>query len=101
MKSPEAFRARVIRAGGKKPRVQVVADGQVISLDASSDLAVRAGGLLYQDVEIEAELVRAATPPMFPVLSGQMTRIEPLAKQDPVEAWDAWYAAAGRPSRSI
>lgn len=101
MKSPEAFRARIIRAGGKKPRVQVVAEGQMISLDASPELAVRAGSMLNQDVEIEAEVVRAAMPPAFPILFGHMIRIEPLANQDPLEAWDAWYAAAGRPWANV
>lgn len=93
----EVLRGKVLRAGGTKPRIQLLIDEKIVSLDVTTSLAQEAGTHLYSEVEVDADLVREARPPVNPIVSGRVTRLVPVEDVDPVEAWDRWYEAAGRP----
>jgi hypothetical protein len=96
----QKFRATIIKSGGVRPRVQLASrsDSSVFSLNATRALAERAGRCLYRQVDVTAKLKRILEPPSYPVIGGMMLDFEVLkSNQDPVKAFDDWYADMGRP----
>jgi hypothetical protein len=93
------FRARIIKVGGKKPRIQFATRGDTIlfTIQAPMDLALRAGNLLYKTVDVSAKLSRLLTPPNYPVIDGELLEIRELSEEDPVAAFDKWYKDIGCP----
>lgn len=99
VKTVTSFRATVLTSGGKKPRVRLArsSDHAAFSLQASTALVQQAGKLLYKEVDITARATRLLDPPSYPIIDGHLIEIRELSEQDPVEAFDKWYAAIGRP----
>jgi hypothetical protein len=97
--STSKFRARIIKVGGKKPRIQLATRGDTIlfTVHAPMDLALRAGNLLYKTVDVSAKLTRLLKPPNYPVIDGELLDIIELSDADPVAAFDKWYKDIGRP----
>jgi hypothetical protein len=52
------------------------------------------GALLYTEVEIEAELLRAADGT---IEDGQLRAVTRLSDDAPLEAWSEWYRSIGSP----
>ena len=94
--SVESFRARILRAGGLSPRVQLKVGGveRPITLDAPQHLAKLAGQTLYAEADATAKIERASDDR---VLHGVLTDLRILEEGDPVAAFDRWYDKAGRP----
>jgi len=87
-----SFRATPIRAGGKEPRVRFesVTDGE-FSLRADAEIARKLGGLLYQEVEVTANVLRDADGA---IRAGRVEDAIPLAEGDPIAAWREWLQQA-------
>lgn len=94
--SVESFRAKILRAGGLSPRVQLKVAGfeRPITLDAPEQLAKLAGQTLYAEADVTAKIERASDDR---VLHGVLTDLRILEEGDPVAAFDRWYDKAGRP----
>jgi hypothetical protein len=97
--SRSTFRAVIMRSGGKRPRVQLSCKGglSVFSLRAPHDVAKKAGELLYKPADITARVTRLMLPPYYTVINGEIERISEISTEDPVQAFDRWYEAIGRP----
>lgn len=95
-RSVESFRARILRAGGVTPKVQLKVFGfdRAITLDAPEHLAKLAGQTLYAEADVTAVIERASDDR---VLHGVLTDLRILEQGDPVAAFDRWYDGAGRP----
>lgn len=91
----ESFRATILRAGGRVPRVQLQIPGsdRPVTLDAPHELAVLAGQTLYAEADVTATMERSSQG----VLHGRLSELRILDEGDPVDAFDRWYAKAGRP----
>jgi hypothetical protein len=96
IRSRESFRAKIMRAGGRQPRVQLFPVGarRPCVLEADQAVAARAGGALYAEADVTAELERSADGR---ILHGKLERLRVLDAGDPVRLLDEWYAAAGKP----
>lgn len=94
--SVESFRAKILRAGGAAPRVQLKVSGldRPITLDAPETLARLAGQTLYADADVTAKLERTKDDR---ILYGTLTELRIVDEGDPVAAFDRWYQQAGRP----
>jgi hypothetical protein len=94
--SVESFRAKILRAGGAAPRVQLKVSGldRPITLDAPEALARLAGQTLYADADVTARIARAGGDR---ILYGVLTELRIVDEGDPVSAFDRWYESAGRP----
>jgi hypothetical protein len=94
--SVESFRAKILRAGGLAPRVQLKVSGfdRPITLDAPEHLAKLAGQTLYAEADVTAKIERASDDR---VLHGVLSDLRILEEGDPVAAFDRWYEKAGRP----
>ncbi len=98
--SVESFRAKILRAGGLSPRVQLKVAGldRPITLDAPQPLARLAGQTLYAEADVTARIDRASDDR---VLHGVLTDLRILEEGDPVAAFDRWYEKAGRPWANV
>jgi hypothetical protein len=94
--SVESFRARILRAGGMSPRVQLKVSGsdRPITLDAPEPLAKLAGQTLYAEADVTAKVERGSDDRL---LHGVLSELRIIEEGDPVEAFDRWYERAGRP----
>lgn len=95
VRAVESFRAKILRAGGLSPRVQLRLSGydRPVTLDAPEDLAKRAGATLYAEADITAQIERSEDR----ILHGVLTDLRILEAGDPVAAFDRWYERAGKP----
>lgn len=95
VRAVESFRAKILRAGGLAPRVQLRLSGydRPITLDAPEDIAKRAGATLYAEADITAEIERTEDR----ILHGVLKDLRILEAGDPVAAFDRWYERAGKP----
>lgn len=98
--SLEVFRATPQRAGGAKPAVRFRAptEPRAFTLRATEALARELGGLLYTEVEIEAEVVRAADGT---IEDGTLRSVTRLSDAPPLEAWTSWYESLGSPYSDV
>lgn len=93
----ETLRVRVIKAGGRPKNASVRLDSPgegEFTLRASESLAKEAGSILYSNVDIEADLVRAADDPSMPIVRGRLRAIHRLGAGPTLEELRAWYNEA-------
>lgn len=100
VRSVEQFRARILKAGGLTPRVQLKVAGEArpITLDAPSHLVKLAGGALYAEVDVTAQIERTEDER---ILHGGLIDLRLLEAGDPVAAIDRWYALSGKPWEKV
>ncbi|AKU99602.1 hypothetical protein AKJ09_06266 [Labilithrix luteola] len=96
----ESFRAKILKAGGLAPRVQLklAGSGRPITLAAPEGLARLAGTSLYAEVDVTAQIERTADDR---VLHGLLTSLRVMESGDPVAAFDRWYERAGKPWANV
>ncbi|MBS2013534.1 MAG: hypothetical protein JST00_11635 [Deltaproteobacteria bacterium] len=96
VRAVESFRARILRAGGLTPRVQLKLAGydRPVTLEAPEDLAKLAGTTLYAEADVTAQIERTAEDR---VIHGVLTDLRILESGDPVAAFDRWYERSGKP----
>lgn len=90
-----SIRARPIRAGGVIPEVRFSADDEPadFTLPCSEQLSRELGAHLYQEVEIEASIVRAADGH---IEGGQLLSFVVVnTGEDPAKAWERWFEING------
>jgi hypothetical protein len=100
--SAETLRALVMRAGGKRPRVQLRTVGQKpFTADISKELIASDDFHVYREAEVTGIFQRDPRAIGSPIVSGEVTSVRFLEKVDRVAAFDAWYEAAGRPWQGV
>jgi hypothetical protein len=96
VRAVESFRARILKAGGVSPRVQLKVAGHArpVTLEAPEPLAKLAGSTLYAEADVTAQIERTEDDR---VLHGTLDELRILEAGDPVAAFDRWYEQAGKP----
>jgi hypothetical protein len=92
----ETLRAYVVKAGGTRPasvRFRSVSDG-AFTLRASAALAQLAGKLLYEPVDVEAEIYRALDLEGMPIMRGRALKILAVASGPTLSELREWYDRA-------
>lgn len=92
----ESFRAKILRAGGLTPRVQLAVAGheRPQTFDAPEEIAKLAGATLYAEANATAQVERTSDDR---ILHATLTELRILETGDPVAAFDRWYERAGKP----
>lgn len=92
----ETFRAKIVRAGGLSPRVQLKASGRgrALTLEAPPAIAKLAGQTLYAEADVTAHVTRSVDGR---VLQGTILELRLLDRGDATAAFDRWYKKVGRP----
>jgi len=99
----ETVRALIERAGGQKPRVTLRMPSQKSSFTADIPRALLESNdfHIYRLADVSGIFQRDPMAVGSPIVSGQVTAITMAATVDKVAAFDAWYAAAGRPWKDV
>jgi hypothetical protein len=99
LKSAETFRAFILRAGGVHPRVSLRfrAQPKPVTVDVNKALLESQDFKLYREADVTGVFNRDPNSVGMPIVSGHVTELRRADKVDPVDAFDAWYEAAGRP----
>lgn len=96
VRTVESFRAKILRAGGLTPRVQLALAGheRPQTFDAPEEIARLAGATLYAEADVTAQVERTADDR---ILHATLIELRILETGDPVAAFDRWYERAGKP----
>jgi hypothetical protein len=98
----QTIRAAVLRAGGKRPRVQLRVTGQKpFTVDIPRNLIDSDEFHVYREAEVTGRFLRDPRTIGSPFVAGLITNIRFLDKTDRVAAFDAWNEKAGRPWRGV
>ncbi|RUO94825.1 hypothetical protein D7Y11_02545 [Corallococcus sp. AB018] len=92
---PESFsgRATVTSIGGGKPMVGLDAriERGEMTLNLTTDLALRIAPYLYKEVDVEARVIRDAKGG---ITEGELLDFDPVTDEDPTTAWGNFYREA-------
>ncbi len=101
--SAETLRAFILRAGGRKPRVQLRMKDQkgTFTADISRSLVEANDFHIYREADVTGVFDRDPAAIGSPIVSGQITDIRLVSPLDRVAAFDRWYATAGSPWKGV
>lgn len=88
-----AFRARVIRVGGKTPAARFASDFEEdFSLRVSEEQAKELGALLYREIDLDAQVSRNSEGM---IEAGRLRSYTPVDEGGAAAAWRDWFKSVG------